>query len=168
MKYIAELFCLIRISSDGNFGVSMEKTCGAVSCMMAVPNGRRLCEPAGPAADFLSDGSLSRSISGTRHWAGSLRWTHWRRRARALVATMSGNYPNVRGGTTFLNKGDVWKFGETTSGSRYSDSYLNGARLQQINLFPGNQIEIKIQEKITIYGYFMERGSLPPGNKIFR
>jgi len=86
----------------------------------------------------------------------------------ALVAKSSGLYPNVRGGTTFLNAGDVWKFGQTTSGSRYSDNYLNGARLQQINLFPGNQMEIRIQEKIMIYGYFMEHGTLPAGNSIFR
>ncbi len=72
------------------------------------------------------------------------------------------------GGTTFLNVGDVWKFGQTTSGSRYSDNYLNGAGIQQINLFPGNQMEIRIQEKIMIYGYFMEHGTLPPGNSIFR
>lgn len=86
----------------------------------------------------------------------------------ALVATSSGSYPNVRGGTTFLNIGDVWKFGQTTSGSRYSDNYLNGAGLRKVDLFPGNQMEIKIQEKIMIYGYFMENGTLPPGNSIFR
>ncbi|GAA4105555.1 RHS repeat-associated core domain-containing protein [Mucilaginibacter panaciglaebae] len=86
----------------------------------------------------------------------------------ALVATVPGLYPNVRGGTKFLNIGDVWKFGQTTSGSRYSNSSLRGSRLERINLFPGNQIEIKIQEKIMIYGYFMEHGTLPPGNHIFR
>jgi RHS repeat-associated protein len=86
----------------------------------------------------------------------------------ALVAKSPGLYPNVRGGTTFLNVGDVWKFGQTTSGSRYSDNYLNGMRLQKIDLFPGNQMEIRIQEKIMIYGYFMEHGTLPPGNSIFR
>lgn len=36
------------------------------------------------------------------------------------------------------------------------------------HIFVGNQIEIKIQEKIIIYGYFLATGSLPPGNKIFR
>lgn len=60
------------------------------------------------------------------------------------------------------------KFGQTTSGSRYSDSYLEGAGLRRVNLFPGNQMEIKIQEKVMIYGYFIEHGALPPGNSIFR
>lgn len=87
----------------------------------------------------------------------------------ALVANHPGLYPNVRGGTSFLNAGDVWKFGETTDpAGRYSGSYLRGMGLQQINLFTGSQMEIKIQEKIMIYGYFMERGSLPAGNSIFR
>jgi RHS repeat-associated protein len=86
----------------------------------------------------------------------------------ALVAKYPGLYPNVRGGTTFLNVGDVWKFGQTTSGSRYSGSYLEGAGLRKVDLFSGSQMEIKIQEKIMIYGYFMQNGTLPPGNSIFR
>ncbi|MGN8055121.1 DUF6443 domain-containing protein [Pedobacter sp. 22163] len=86
----------------------------------------------------------------------------------ALVAKSSGLYPNVRGGTTLLNAGEVWKYGQTTSSDRYSDNYLNTAGLEQINLFPGSQMEIKIQEKIMIYSYFIEHGALPPGNKIFR
>jgi hypothetical protein len=35
-------------------------------------------------------------------------------------------------------------------------------------LFPGNQVDIKVQEKIVIYWYALQNGSLPPGNKIFR
>ncbi|XHR97255.1 RHS repeat-associated core domain-containing protein [Mucilaginibacter sp. UC70_90] len=89
--------------------------------------------------------------------------------AYALVAKYPGLYPNVRGGTTFLNAGDVWKFGQTTDPQgRYSDKYLGGAGLEQINMFQGNQMEIRIQEKIMIYGYFMEHGTLPAGNSIFR
>ena len=86
----------------------------------------------------------------------------------ALVPISPGLYPNVRGGTTFLSIGDVWKFGQTTSGSRYFDNYLGGAGLRQVNLFPGNQMEIRIQEKVMINGYFMEHGALPQGNSIFR
>jgi hypothetical protein len=87
----------------------------------------------------------------------------------ALKATRSGAYPNVNGGTTMLNVGDVWKYGETTQGfGRYPNSYLNSMGLQMVPQFFGNQMEIKIQEKIMIYGYFMENGSLPPGNSIFR
>jgi hypothetical protein len=34
--------------------------------------------------------------------------------------------------------------------------------------FNGNQMQIKIQEKFMIYGYFFMTGTLPPGNSIFR
>lgn len=85
----------------------------------------------------------------------------------ALVAKSCRAYPNVRGGTSFLNAGDIWKFGQTTSANRYYDSVLNKAELQQINLFSGNQVEIRVQEKIMIYSYFIEQGTLPPGNSIF-
>jgi len=85
-----------------------------------------------------------------------------------LLAARSGLYPNVRGGTTFLNAGDVWKYGETTSNNRYSQGYLNSMGLIMNSQFYGNQMEIKIQEKVMIYGYFMQNGSLPAGNSIFR
>lgn len=35
-------------------------------------------------------------------------------------------------------------------------------------LFFGNQSEIKVQEKVMIYWYTIQNGSLPSGNKIFR
>lgn len=85
-----------------------------------------------------------------------------------LEATRPGLYPNVRGGTTFLNTGDVWKYGETTTNNRYSDNKLRAQGLVMNPIFYGNQTTIKIQEKIMIYGYFVVNGSLPPGNKIFR
>lgn len=86
----------------------------------------------------------------------------------ALVAKSSGYYPNVRGGTTFLNEGETWKYGETTSNFRYSKERLDSSGLQFIPQFVGSQIEIKMKEKIMIYGHFMTHGTLPPGNKIFR
>ncbi|WP_312903088.1 hypothetical protein, partial [Chryseobacterium taichungense] len=85
-----------------------------------------------------------------------------------LEATRPGLYPNVRGGTTFLNTGDVWKYGETTTNNRYSESTLTAQGLRMNPIFYGNQTTIKIQEKIMIYGYFMINGSLPAGNRIFR
>ncbi|MGA9213164.1 RHS repeat-associated core domain-containing protein, partial [Kaistella sp.] len=85
-----------------------------------------------------------------------------------LEATRSGLYPNVRGGTTYLNAGDVWKYGETTTNNRYTDSKLRAQGLIMNPIFHGNQMEIKIQEKIMIYGHFFINGSLPAGNKIFR
>lgn len=55
--------------------------------------------------------------------------------------------------------------------SRYSQNELNnmvsgGVYLEPI--FFGNQMEIKVQEKIMIYWYTIFNGSLPPGNRIFR
>ncbi|AZA89069.1 hypothetical protein EG349_19785 (plasmid) [Chryseobacterium shandongense] len=85
-----------------------------------------------------------------------------------LEATRSGLYPNVRGGSTYLNAGDVWKYGETTTSNRYSDNKLRAQGLVMNPIFYGNQTTIKVQEKIMIYGYFMINGTLPPGNKIFR
>lgn len=35
-------------------------------------------------------------------------------------------------------------------------------------IFFGNTLEIKVQEKIMIYGHFLATGSLPPGNRFFR
>ena len=71
---------------------------------------------------------------------------------------------------TRLNAGDVWKYGETTSSSRYTAGELNGvgSAVKQVNEFSGSQRQIKMMEKAKIYNYFIQNGSLPPGNKIFR
>ncbi len=86
----------------------------------------------------------------------------------ALIATRNGYYNNVRGGLTYLHVGDVWKYGETTSSNRYSESNLQAMGLAMQRQFLGTQIQIKVQEKVMIYGYFFQNGTLPPGNKIFR
>jgi len=89
-----------------------------------------------------------------------------------LRVNNSGNYIDVRGQSIYLNTGDVWKYGETSTGmKRYSQSTLDnmvpgGVYMEPI--FFGNQTEIKVQEKIMIYWYAIQNGSLPPGNKIFR
>ncbi|MBI3519891.1 MAG: hypothetical protein HY062_11105 [Bacteroidetes bacterium] len=89
-----------------------------------------------------------------------------------LIATRSGPYPNLNtGGTTYLNAGDVWKYGITTQGfGRYPDAKINLQRdgLEMIPIFFGNQMEILIQEKIMIYGYYFMNGERPAGNPIFR
>ena len=87
-----------------------------------------------------------------------------------LIASNSGYYPNVRGGSVYLNAGDVWKYGETTRDDRYSQKYLDntGLGLKMNPVYFGNQMQIKIYEKILIYNYFFSNGTLPPGNKIFR
>jgi RHS repeat-associated protein len=93
--------------------------------------------------------------------------------AYELVATKSGLYPNLNtGGTTHLKIGDVWKFGQTTQGfGRYPDNKIDLVRdnLTMIPIPPGgNQMQILIQEKYLIYGYFFLHGHRPPGNPIFR
>ncbi|WP_252792784.1 hypothetical protein [Mucilaginibacter flavidus] len=68
-----------------------------------------------------------------------------------------------------LNKGDVWKYGETTDPTgRYDPTYLQTLGVAKVDLFEGTQVQIKIQEKILIYGHFAVHRSLPPGNRIFR
>src|SRR5690606_21071158 len=42
-----------------------------------------------------------------------------------LTVNVSGTYRDVRGMPVTLQAGDVWKYGETTSSSRYSQSELN-------------------------------------------
>ncbi|MBX3241938.1 MAG: RHS repeat-associated core domain-containing protein [Chitinophagaceae bacterium] len=89
----------------------------------------------------------------------------------SLRASVDGEYPNVRGGTTFLKAGEVWKYGETTQGlGRYTPNELKSTGLGVIMVpeMVGNQVEIKVAEKVKIYGYFFANGHLPPGNKIFR
>jgi hypothetical protein len=89
-----------------------------------------------------------------------------------LRINRTGEYVDVRGNVVHLNAGDIWKYGETSNGmSRYSRSTLDNMVPGGVKMFPiflGNQIEIKVQEKIMIYGYTLMNGSLPPGNKIFR
>lgn len=68
-----------------------------------------------------------------------------------------------------LGVGDVWKYGETTNpAGRYTSGQLSGWGVRQVNEFYGNQVQIKVMEKTKIYGYFLQNGHLPPGNKIFR
>ena len=121
----------------------------------------------GAAAAYLYSGDyiekMSREIEGIKERSLGPQGFQY-----ALTATRSGDYPNVRGGTTYLNAGDVWKYGETTSPNRYSQNYLNSAGLTMQRQFFGNQMQIKIQEKFMIYGYFFINGTLPPGNSIFR
>ncbi|HVN40143.1 MAG TPA: hypothetical protein VMW19_18425 [Myxococcota bacterium] len=51
---------------------------------------------------------------------------------------------------------------------RYSATFLRDRNLVQINEFFGNQVEMKIVEKLKIYNHFIVYGDLPPGNRIFR
>ncbi len=92
----------------------------------------------------------------------------------SLRATATGGYTcfTCSTGSMNLNVGDVYKYGETINPTtRYSGTELGsmgGLGVQQFNEFYGNQVEIKVAEKVKIYGYFATHGHLPPGNKIFR
>ncbi len=86
----------------------------------------------------------------------------------AIRAVIPGDYPNVRGGTTPLKVGDVWKFGTTTKGfARYGTNEIPPS-LKMIPEFYGNAITILLLEKSKIYSYLMLNFKLPPGNKILR
>jgi hypothetical protein len=87
----------------------------------------------------------------------------------ALVANASGFYPNVRGGTTFLNAGDVYKYGTTYDlAGRYPMSELIGLNVSIIKQFEGTKSETLVAEKIQLIGYAVSNLRLPPGNRIFK
>ncbi len=91
--------------------------------------------------------------------------------AYSLNVNLPGTYTDVRGLPIFLEKGAVWKFGETTSNFRYSSIELKTmipGGVTMNGFYYGNQIAIKIAEKLAIYMYYATHGQLPPGNKIFR
>jgi len=106
-----------------------------------------------------------------------------------LHARVNGKYPilgygNQIIGGVYLNKGEVWKVGQTCNGEdgRYpSDVYykntgqniiLTDANLEYIPISTGYYKEILILEKIMIYTYPIWSGHQellkPPGCKIFR
>jgi hypothetical protein len=87
----------------------------------------------------------------------------------ALVANSTGPYPDVRNGITYLNAGDVWKYGTTVDPSdRYSASALSTLGLSMQLQTTGTVSQVLVQEKIMLIGYAIRNGSLPPGNKIFK
>ena len=69
----------------------------------------------------------------------------------SLRAISSGYFPNVRGGSVYLNAGEVWKYGETTLNPPES-RYRSKEVLRSMNLFmykeaSGSQRQMKIEEK---------------------
>jgi len=81
----------------------------------------------------------------------------------ALTANVSGNYPvytlgsGTPTGTKFLNAGDVWKYGETTSSNRYSRDYLKSIGVptfliscqENVGL---QEVEDFLKDKTTVIG----------------
>ena len=108
---------------------------------------------------------MQREIEGIERRAGGPQGYQY-----SLRSTIASRYIcfNCFSGSMNLAVGDVWKFGETTSRSRYSDAYLTRGSLRMLPEFYGNQVQIKVVEKMKIYNYFLQNGHLPPGNKIFR
>jgi RHS repeat-associated protein len=88
----------------------------------------------------------------------------------ALRATAQKAYTCYKCATGTMNLaiGDVWKYGQTSLANRYSQNDLTNSNLVQDDEFFGNQVQIKVMEKVKIYSYFITNGHLPPGNKIFR
>lgn len=119
----------------------------------------------GVAAYYVA--KMEREIEGITRRAGGPMGVQY-----SLRATTTGSYPCYTclfsGGSKNLVVGEVWKFGETTQSSRYTDTYLRTTRVSFVPEFYGNQVQIKVVEKMKIYNYFLQNGHLPPGNKIFR
>lgn len=87
----------------------------------------------------------------------------------ALVAEVSGMYPDVRNGLAYLNAGDVWKYGTTiTPGGRYPLAALGAFSLRMDIQSTGTHYQVLAQEKIQLINYAINNGTLPPGNRIFK
>ena len=91
----------------------------------------------------------------------------------SLRTTQDGLYLDVRKGSVFMRKGEIWKYGETTQQppeARYGGKDKLSARglvmIKETKRMP--QKQIKIEEKYYLYDYYMQKGHLPPGNAIFR
>jgi hypothetical protein len=85
----------------------------------------------------------------------------------ALVAKVTGPYPDVRGGLVTLQAGDLWKYG-TTVGNRYPAKALEAFNLQMVEQTWGTGLHVLTAEKIMLIQYATFHGQLPPGNKIFK
>lgn len=91
----------------------------------------------------------------------------------ALTAKKDGWYPVYEYGKkqsigeVFLNKGDLWKIGESKNGSkRYTAKFLTSLNLKYETLFSGTSKETnRFFERMKIKGYLSWKGRLPPGNK---
>lgn len=102
----------------------------------------------------------------------------------ALKAAQSGFYPVVMRGEknlnftriTWLNKGEVWKYGVTkhpvgiSKTPRYSNSFLdstgNGLKYEMES--SGTRLQALAAEKFQLLSYLFKHKRLPPGNKIRR
>jgi hypothetical protein len=93
----------------------------------------------------------------------------------SLRAAKAGFYPVMKWGTkgasqlTFLEAGEVWKFGTTMWPSlRYSKTWLQGMGLTMSKEWSGTLFESLWLERNKILNYIYQNGVLPAGNKIVR
>jgi len=96
----------------------------------------------------------------------------------ALRANESGFYPVMQRGfknavdLTWLEKGDVWKFGTTQNpATRYSQSYLDNIGnygVSYVKEFSGTLKEALTVEGMKIRNFIEQSGFLPAGNKIIK
>jgi len=94
----------------------------------------------------------------------------------SLRAAESGHYPVMFRGadepvfTTYLHKGDVWKFGTTKNpGFRYSQNFLDSVGdygVQYSTEFSGTAQQSVGLQNMKIENFLLQKGKLPPGNKI--
>ena len=95
----------------------------------------------------------------------------------ALIAQRNGFYPVMKRGFkepqggTWLNAGEVWKYGTTVNPStRYLGVLLNntGKGLRYDQMMSGTLPQALSAEKVAIQNYRQMFGKLPPGNKMVK
>ena len=93
-----------------------------------------------------------------------------------LVARKDGFYPVMEWGKrdpmgkVWLEKGDIWKIGETKNivngvQRRYSQQWLDRNNLKYIRVMKGPKKVMQRWERLKIIKYIKKRGKLPAGNK---
>jgi RHS repeat-associated protein len=86
-----------------------------------------------------------------------------------LIANDAGNYPSVRGGDVWLERGDTYKIGTTVDpGSRYARSHLRNLDVTMVVETTGNHYQVLAVEKMELMLYFSRNLNLPPGNAYFK
>ena len=93
----------------------------------------------------------------------------------SLRALESGFYPVMGRGfanareLTWLEKGEVWKFGTTKNPlTRYSQTWLKDINLRYVTEFEGTSSEVLKLERMKIMNFIDQTGILPAGNKIIK
>jgi hypothetical protein len=106
---------------------------------------------------------ISRMVESTKTWSQRPGEVY------SLRAQRSGVYPNLRGGTVFLNAGEIWKIGQSLNGpGRYPAGVYRSLGLTYNTEYVGGQLQITMVEKLRLAGYVTTHGQLPPGNRILR